>query len=407
MESIAGARRSNGGVFWPTLVALYLFCWYMQLGYRIDFLATIRFELLLGAVLGLKAIIVLMQERAQSHGLTKPVFAWFTILIIYTIFSFSPEYSKNIFVDRVLKFSMTALFLKAFIKDGASLKIILSGFILAILKLGQEGFVGWLFGGLVWENQGIMRLHGSIPNYQHPNSFSGLAVSCLPFAFYLFPLAVVKEKLLLIVLGCFLLTIILFTGSRTGYVGALFFLVLFFSETIKRYWFRGSLSAILCVVLIASFAPDQYVGRFESIFTGNEAEGASTSARMQIIHDAVEVYFAYPFGVGVAAFPAVRQEMFGRVQDTHNLYLELLTNLSPIGVLIFLWFIFKMISVNKGIMKDVRAKPINIALSKIVISYLYLRLVLGVFGMDAYEVWWWFALGLTFGNLNLLASEND
>ncbi|BFM10381.1 hypothetical protein R50072_05340 [Simiduia litorea] len=167
------------------------------------------------------------------------------------------------------------------------------------------------------------------------------------------------------------------------------------------------MSAILCVVLIASFAPDQYVGRFESIFTGNEAEGASTSARMQIIHDAVEVYFAYPFGVGVAAFPAVRQEMFGRVQDTHNLYLELLTNLSPIGVLIFLWFIFKMISVNKGIMKDVRAKPINIALSKIVISYLYLRLVLGVFGMDAYEVWWWFALGLTFGNLNLLASEND
>lgn len=396
--------QKDEGVFWTYLTGLYIVTWFLQLGIRVEILYAIRFEMLLGLTLGVAALKRLASDKQKSSGLTAPIVVWMVVLSIYTIFSFDITTSWNVFLNRVIKFSMLALYLYAFIRTEKEMKIVLAAFILAMLKLGQEGFFGWLTGGLVWENQGIMRLHGSVPLYEHPNSFSGMAIGCLPFVFYLLPLVTLRIKAILLVLAFFCGVIILYSGSRTGYVATLFLTLMFYREKLKASWAKYTMIGVVVVIATISFIPEQYLERFESIYTHKEAQGASTSARILIIADAIEIFFEHPLGVGVSAFPFVRMETFGRFQDTHNMYLELLTNLSFLGVFSFFWFVFRLLKINKNIAGQKLASPLSVAVSKIVIAYIYARLILGLFGMDTYEIYWWFAAGLTAANYRLTHS---
>lgn len=397
--NFSGRKETSVSVFvW--LTALYIFCWYLQLGNRIALLETVRFEFCLGLFLSLVGVYKLSLDMGQKTILRGPVVIWLLILGLYTVFSFDREQSWEIYFNRVLKFSMMALFIASFVKSEKELKIIIFAFFLAMMKLGQEGVVGWLTGGLVWENQGIMRLHGSTDMYKHPNSFSGMAVGCLPFIFYLYPVANKVQRLLLLLLLGACLVIILFTGSRTGYVATCLLALYFWREQLKKSWIKAIFFGSIAVLAVIIFTPEQYVGRFVSIYTLEEAQGQSANARINILKDAWEVFKAHPFGVGVAAFPAVRIEMFGKFQDTHNLYLEILTNTSLFGLLAFL-FLLKTIHKGNVEVISTSTSALCVALGKAVIAFIYARLFLGLFGMDTYEIYWWFAIGLTVANINI------
>jgi hypothetical protein len=193
------------------------------------------------------------------------------------------------------------------------------------------------------------------------------------------------------------------------------------------YWFWQSQNkkkwvmwTVLIAVVAMPFVPDQYIGRFKSI-GGQEAEGQSKQKRIEILEDAWQVLKTHPLGVGVASFPAVRREMFGRKQDTHNLYLEVATNLGVQGFIVFIFLIGSMV-VNvfrmKTCIRRIRSrtseiyKSCNNSISKnslkrldselqlidatvtAIGGFMFVRLVLGLFGMDLYEVYWWFVAGL-------------
>lgn len=383
------------------LTGIYILTWYLQLGSRIDILGTIRFEFILGAFLSIVAILKISSQSDKPSPLRNPVILYLAILAFYTIFSYDRSTSIDVFIDRIIKFSMMGLFLAAFIKSPWALKFIIACFLIAMFKLGQEGFSGWLGGGLVWQNQGVMRLHGSTLLYRHPNSFSGMAVGCLPFIYFLYPVVNKRwHKIFLLILLTFCGIIIAFTASRTGYVATLLLLIY---ATLKLKGSQKKYIIIITLVSIpiaATLLPHQYVDRFVSIFTMEETEGSSASSRIQILKDATIIAIEKPWGVGVSAFPKVRTEIFGRTQDTHNLYLELLTNLSVIGLFIFIWLISKIIGLNLSIQKEIKdiesgdARFLS-ALSKSIVGFVIARLFLGLFGMDTYEIYWWFAIGLT------------
>lgn len=395
------------------LLCIYVFIWYVQIGTRIDFLGKIRFEFLLGALLTLVSIYYFLSSKDKSTFLSKYIKLFFFVLIIQVPFSYDFNISLNFFIDRVVKFSLLALFIVSIIKSPWSLKLFIFAMLIAWLKLGQEAFLGWLSGSLVWQNQGIMRLHGSIPNLKHPNSLSGFGVSLLPFVYFLFPVYKKFGKLILSTLFIFSLVIIIFTGSRTGYVATLGFILYIFWGSKNKI--KSILITFIILFVAFSYIPNQYIERFESIYTLEEKEGKSSSARIQIIKDAVFIFFKHPFGVGIHAFPKVRAEYFGRSADTHNLYLEVLTNLGFQGFIIFLLLIFsilkiskktqyKLILIRENILKSEKRSKILIseinniefvlAVSKSITAYIIIRLYLGLFGMDLYEIYWWLAIGL-------------
>jgi hypothetical protein len=390
--------------FLVVATCVFIFSWYLQLGTRVDILGAIRFEFLLGTFLIICAVIKLLNERRAATPLKKPIALFFGILIFYTAFSYDQSQSWDTFYERVVKFSMLALFFTAFIRTEWALKMAIGAFLLAMMKLGQEGFIGWLTGGMVWQNQGIPRLHGQQGGlYGHPNSFSGMAVGCLPFIYYLFPVVNKIQKLALVglLIGC--VVIIIFTGSRTGYVATVLLALYFWWQREATGKLKLLALAAIAAPIVLYLLPEDYIGRFESIFNPEQAEGGSTAARILIMKHSVEVFLSHPWGVGVSAFPSVRMEMFGKSQDTHNLYLELLTNLSLVGVIAFGYFVALIIRTNRGIESIIAASTtisddrsrLLIALSRAVVAFIFARLFLGLFGMDTYEIYWWFAAGVT------------
>jgi putative inorganic carbon (hco3(-)) transporter len=182
---------------------------------------------------------------------------------------------------------------------------------------------------------------------------------------------------------------------------------------------------VVVAAVALPFIPEQYIERFQSI-SGQEKEGHSKEKRMVIIKDAIQIFVEHPLGVGVAAFPAVRIKRFGRSQDTHCLYLEIATNMGIQGLIIWVLMIIAIYRNNsrlraalQGQIDRMRARaPPDLdpksgfarhiadlrllhAVMNAVWGYLSIRLCVGLFGHDTYEIYWWVVLGLTIAVHNM------
>lgn len=430
-ESVFAARRRRLRYWDPPLLVTGIFlvfvvARYMQWGARRDVLATIRLEFLLGLAL-IASCVYLLQVTPVPLGrlpgakkLVLGISLLFGAMIIQLPFAVDQAMATTVFWDRVVKFAMLTLFIAVLVRSPQAMRWFLFAFLFACFYVTLESARGAITGGLIWENQGVMRLHGAVPIYAHPNSLAGVAMGVIPFVVFLFP--TIRSRLFRLAILMPLVTAVtclLYSGSRTGYVA--FFAFLFFWWTQSRRKIRWIAMAVGFSVAIYPLIPEQYVERFKSI-GGQEAEGRSKETRMVILEDAVKIFAENPFGVGVASFPAARKARFGRTQDTHNLYLEVATNLGIQGLIVFLmlvgWMLASLRHVARLIERE-QAMLVRHLRSKVedarekryfsnrirdmrflhgaaqaTAGFVWVRLALGMFGMDLYEVYWWFAAGL-------------
>ncbi len=407
---------------------LFITARYMQWGARRDFLATLRVEFLLGLALTVMCIGVMSSRPVQFGGLRPArnvligIGLLFFIMLTQIPFAAAKDLAWTIFFDRVIKFAMMTFFMVALIRSPRAMRWFLAAFLVSCFYITQESTRGQISGGLVWENQGIMRLHGAVPIYAHPNSLAGLAMGTLPFVLFLFP--VIKSwryKLMLLPLAATAIVCVIYTGSRTGYVALGVLLLYWWSQSRRKV--RNLAIAAVVGVAVFPLLPSQYVERFKSI-GGHEAEGNSKETRIQILGDAWQVLMRNPIGVGIASFPAVRIQMFNRKQDTHNLYLEVATNLGIHGFAVFCYLVYAMFFAlavarntirreqrrlsavlknpnltprfSKLIRTEIDDMRLLNATTQATSGFLIVRLALGMFGMDLYEVYWWFAAGMAF-----------
>ncbi|MBA6372141.1 O-antigen ligase family protein [Colwellia sp. BRX8-4] len=398
------------------ITGFYIFSFYMELALRFPILQSIRYHFTFGLFLCGACLLKFMDDKkTSSNNLLRSksvniAYLLIALLGLYTVFSYARDISFVIYTDRVVKFALLSFLITVSVDNIKDLKVIMFFMLLAWFKLGSEGLIGWYTGGLVWQNQGIMRLHGAAPYLEHPNSFSGFALGCLPFCILLLKKnESLLQKIIFSTMIVFSLIIILYTGSRTGYMALLFISLYVFFKMDRNKCKIGILSGILMLALAPSI-PDQYVERFNSSFTGKEAEGDSSGTRTIIIKDAFGVFANYPLGVGVQAFPTVRMDMYGRFQDTHNLYLEILTNTGLVGLIVFFLFIKRLLALIKlNRYKATTSTDLSNAdksyldnLSHAIALFIIIRLFLGLFGMDLYEPYWWIALGYALAINNIV-----
>lgn len=408
------------GVFLTFVVARY-----MQWGARRDILATIRIELLLGAALILVCIFLLqtapisLSQLPGARRVVTMISLLFGAMIIQLPLAADPGIASQVFWDRVVKFAMLSLFIAVLIRSPKAMRWFMFAFLFACFYVTQEAARGAFSGGLIWENQGVMRLHGAVPIYAHPNSLAGVAMGVVPFVVFIAPAlkSRIWKLIILMPLGTSLICLI-YSGSRTGYVAFFAFLLFWWSKSRKKL--KWILVAAGISLAAYPLIPDEYIGRFKSI-GGQEAEGHSKEKRIVILQDAVTILAENPLGVGVASFPVVRSERFGRSQDTHNLYLEVATNLGIQGFVIFVLLITSLLSTFKAAEQSLEQDGLSLQrwartqtdrrarrsverqiqdyrmLKSVAVAasgFIWVRLALGMFGMDLYEVYWWFAAGL-------------
>jgi hypothetical protein len=307
--------------------------------------------------------------------------------------------------------------------------IFIAVYMLVFMKIGEEELIGKITGSLVWENQGVMRLWGPQNSiYGHPSSLAGVSIITLPFVYYLFPIVSWKYRILLLIQFIFVVNILIFTGSRTGYVGGIGMCIAIF--------LRSSNKKKLVIIFLAIFfmglpmIPKQYHERFVSIYKGHEKEGRSKDSRIELMKDSLQVFLDNPMGVGIGVFQIVRKRELGKVpMETHCIYTQILSETGLIGFALFFMIIFRILKelheVGKNMNQQIgklkeKLRTITIedsiphewkshlfdlsfmkAITDALIIFIITRLVLGIFGHDLYEIYWWFACGLTISLANL------
>ena len=414
------------------LTGAYLFFFYMEASLRWSAFEAIRFHFVFGLILTVLCVAKHFSSKQSNiskvpakrgkpvSDLSKPLinatFLFIAVLGIYSVASMARDISTDIYINRVIKFALISFFIVASVEKVKDLKVIMIFLLLAWLKITSEGLIGWVTGSLMWENQGVQRLHGSSPFIGHPNSFSAFAVGALAFSLYLFKGFQDKRlKLMMAAILVFSLVIIIFTGSRSGYVAVILAAIYLFFK-MKEGKLKVFFVSMVVIVALMPMIPEQYYERFESIYTGKAKEGNSSNTRTIIITDALKIYAEYPLGIGIQAFSSVRIDMFGRLQNIHMLYLEILTNLGPLGLIMFFIFIKRIFYLNRLsiaktetlLKKDSADNELMFlqSISKAIIAFLVLRLIFGLFAMDLYEPHWWLVLGLTLAVYKLIPTCN-
>jgi putative inorganic carbon (HCO3(-)) transporter len=271
------------------------------------------------------------------------------------------------------------------------------------------------------ENQGIMRLHG-VGLWSHFNSFSQFALGVIPFCFYLYP--IVKKKWLqlgIVSLLLFSTYVVIYTGSRTGYLGFIIMLVLFYTQSSIKIRKRLLLLIILLTPITIVLLPNQYKERFMSSFSGKEREGSSKESRIKLYREGWYIFKHHPFGVGVGNYPVAGQKYFDYDMEQHCLYTEILTEIGIQGFAVFMLLMWKI----KVTLHNAKLKLNNIlqscrdidqtcyisqdilltlAVIQSTLVYFYLRLFLDIFSMDLYAIPWWFVIGIS-SSIHLITND--
>ena len=419
------AEYPRRGTLITLLFNFYVITWWLEVGKRVGFLGQIRFEFLIAALLGFIIVfhpVKMPQLDPAEKRIVKGIFFYFLALLISLIISQDFSRSLDIVVNRVLKLAAMTLFMTFFIQSPRHLWYFLISTFASYFKVGQETFRGRITGSMVWENQGIMRLNGPTNSmFGDPNSLSGKTVSLLPYLWFLFPLIKKYWKVIVLIQVIFAINIIVFTGSRTGYLATCTMLLAFWWYSAKKGKLFLGLIVLLLVTLFA--VPTQYKARFMSSFEGKEAEGHSKQTRVGLLHDAALVFMEYPYGVGPGCFIVVQARAGRNEQETHNLYTQILTEIGFQGFIAFVYFIYSVVkslritrekgvkTIRKLSLPEHQLKGMSVDLQNLFSSekkklkmlhavcdgtlvFLFIRGVLGIFGHDLYEIYWWIAAGL-------------
>ncbi|MEO6725260.1 MAG: O-antigen ligase family protein, partial [Blastocatellia bacterium] len=206
--------------------------------------------------------------------------------------------------------------------------------------------------------------YGPFGNYNH---FAGMIelILPLPLAYLLFTRINFEQRLLWLFSVVMMTVAIVFSISRGGMLalGAEVLALMLIAAVVRRrskdaaehramagskLMLGGAAAAVLLLALWIGFEP--IVKRFGSLREGKGEYSVVT--RTEYWRGAWQMFMDHPLtGVGLGAFPtaypayghsSVKNE---RLEQTHNDYLQLLTDAGLIGGLIGLWFLFELIRI--------------------------------------------------------------
>lgn len=354
-RSLDSTRRESSPLLFG-LVLAWTFVHFVALTQRIGLAASIRIEALLGLACLAAAVFTLMKDPLPVGAGRPVVIAFLAFLVLEVLqipFAMDTHSAWFAFNEWVVPYTIFALFVAVLLRSPRQVTLFLAVYLLSLFYIYQEAVRGLISGSLVWYNQGIMRLHGGVDKYRHPNGLSLVALACLPFLYYMRNVWT-RRWMQLAMLACLgLATLcIINSGSRAGYVGVVS--GIFCIWLVSRHRLRNSLLLGVLVVVAALAVPDQYQARFRTI-GGEEIQGSSQDARLTLMIDAWEIFLDYPYGIGLDSFIKVRLDKFPdrKGQDVHCLYLQVLTHLGLQGLLLFGWLIVTLFQCQERSLRSV------------------------------------------------------
>lgn len=276
--------------------------------------------------------------------LTVPLVQWPGSVIKYGI----PDYAKVVFFF---------IFTLGIINTEKRVKIFVTVFLLCqifrILEPLYMHVASGYWGDKAYSMVGgslskLNRLSGAPRDTVNANQFAWVIVTTLPFLYYLGLQRGRLLKLLVIGLSPFLLYALMLTGSRSGLLslGAVIIAIILLGENRMK---RLTIAAVL-VLPLAFFAKSHLSHsldtRYDSIINHNVAGGDTAEGRIRGLEQDLSTIWSRPiFGHGLGtSYETNANDLAGRAQITHDMYIEILQELGVVGFIIFIIYIKSIIS---------------------------------------------------------------
>jgi len=332
------------------LYLLFVASWFLHLPARLPFLALIRADLVLVAMLAALAFV----GRATEARARTTIDKWIVVLFAYVLLA-SPltEWPGSVlksgipnFIKAVVFFYFTVAFIKTE-KDltkfivvflGCQLFRILEPLYLHVTQ-GYWGSSASQMGGTEF----LDRLAGSPFDVVNPNGLAFVVLTVLPLLYFMQSLSW-KHRVAFLTLTPLCLYALALTGSRSGIVGLVAVFLAIVVES-KRRFLLISAGMVAMIAGFAYLSPDQQ-DRYLSIVGMGEKNATTADERLSGLQEDLNVALRRPlFGYGLGtsaeananfatAGPYARREL-----PAHNLYVEVLVELGIVGTVVYLLFL--------------------------------------------------------------------
>jgi O-antigen ligase len=338
------------------LYLLFVISWFVHFPARLEFLGTIRLDLILVCILAGLAL-----TRASRDEPPARAGKVLRLLIVYAIvmipFVYWPGSAIKSGLPNFIKAAVFFYFTVAFVRTEADLKkfvlIFLSCQIFRIveplyLNLTQDYWgAGTSMGN--WER--MLRLSGAPSDIINPNGLAFVVCTVLPFLYFMSGLSS-KYFFIALMLAPACLYVLSLTGSRSGIIGlaALMLSVVVKSKSRASIFLIATIGLVVVGVGFTFLAPDLQ-DRYLSIIGKGEKNAVTVEERMEGMEAQLEVVMNRPmlgYGLGTSAEANAHFTTSGPYQGmelpAHNLYLEIAQELGVGGLIIFLFFIKEIFS---------------------------------------------------------------
>jgi O-antigen ligase len=265
------------------------------------------------------------------------------IMLLTAPFSVWPAGAISTFTDLYMKVLLIFVILVHTLASPALLRRFTWLIVMAMGWASMNGVLDYVRGVNL---MGGERLQGAVPGLGlmgNPNDLAMNMVAFMPFAAFK-ALAPGKPLARLVAGGIVLMMLatILFTKSRGGFLGlaVVAFLVIVQARRIRP---GIATAAVLALLVIPPFLPQTFWTRASSIFNAEEDTTGSREARIELMQDAWRTFNERPFlGVGAGQFQNYNPpERLQPWHETHNVEMQLLTELGVVGFGAFVWFLVR------------------------------------------------------------------
>jgi len=249
--------------------------------------------------------------------------------------AFDPVEAWEAFNDSFIKVVVMFLVMVNVVRTRRRLNALIFLAVAVSLMLSVNAINDFRFGRL--ELRGT-RISGSIGGmFENPNDLATHLVLIIPLVFaWVFSTRSILLKILYISCGTLMLTAVITTFSRGGFLGLLTGLGIFVFKASRKHRVIALIVLSLAPLAFLVFAPSGYTGRVASIFSIDSDITGSSGARERLLVRSTQVTLRNPLlGVGMGNF----HNHSIREQVTHNSYTQVGSEMGIIAMVIYTMFI--------------------------------------------------------------------
>jgi putative inorganic carbon (HCO3(-)) transporter len=293
----------------------------------------------LAAIGGLAAMAVRRMSAGQTiahiNGEVAAVIVLGGVMVLTIPFSIWPSGSLTVFSDIYVKIILIFALMMSTITSPRRVRQMTWIMIVASGYIAARAVFDYLRGVNLVEGSRVRGAVGGM--FENPNDLAlNLVTFLAPTLFIIFQDRKPSRRLFAGVLAVAMLAAIVFTKSRSGFLG------LIAMAAVVLYYMAKAKPAILLAALLAGLValpmmPSSFWERMDSITDADQDQTGSRAARLRLIDQGIEVFMDNPItGIGAGQFQNYNAPgVIEKWRVTHNVWLQVAAELGFFGFLTF------------------------------------------------------------------------